>query len=130
MKGVSAIIATILMLIITIGLAGTAYVYISGVMTTRTAVTLSISDASCTGIAVGDTMSIVTMNDGTADSGTGFVIYIEGADRSAICAEVNVPARGSAVQLCTVGAVGQFSSGTNDILIVHPSSSARGIAYC
>ncbi|HLC39619.1 MAG TPA: archaellin/type IV pilin N-terminal domain-containing protein [archaeon] len=36
LKGISAVIATILMLVITIALAGTAYLYISGIFTTQT----------------------------------------------------------------------------------------------
>ncbi len=46
MKGISAVVATLLMLIITIGLAGLAYSYISGVFTARTAVILSVDAAS------------------------------------------------------------------------------------
>jgi len=36
LKGISPIIATILMLVITIALAGTAYIYISGIFSTQT----------------------------------------------------------------------------------------------
>jgi len=49
MKGVSEIIANILMLIITVGLVGTAYVYISGMMATKTEKTISMLDADCNG---------------------------------------------------------------------------------
>lgn len=63
MKGVSTVIATILMLMITIALAGTAYLYISGVFTSKQRV-LSIVDAFCTTIAPADTLSIVIRNDG------------------------------------------------------------------
>jgi len=45
-KGVSTVIATILMLIITIALAGMAYMYISGVFTTKTQ-GIEIVDAYC-----------------------------------------------------------------------------------
>lgn len=64
MKGVSAVIATILMLLITIALAGTAYLYITGVFTSRTAVALSIDGISSTCTAGGN-LSIVVKNDGT-----------------------------------------------------------------
>jgi len=47
MKGVSAVIATILMLMIVIALAGMAYMYLIGVFTTRTARTIDITDAGC-----------------------------------------------------------------------------------
>jgi len=128
MKGVSAIIATILMLIITIGLAGTAYVYISGIMTTRTAVTLSVSDATCEGIAAGDEIRVITVNDGTTDAAAADItIYINGAD---LCTEVDVDSRKSAVHTCTVAAPGDFVDGNNEILVVYPGGSARGVAYC
>jgi len=43
MKGISTVVATILMLMITIALAGVAYMYINGVFTTQTAVNLGIN---------------------------------------------------------------------------------------
>ena len=46
MKGISTVIATILMLMITIALAGTAYLYISGSFTTQTQ-GLEVVDAFC-----------------------------------------------------------------------------------
>ncbi len=62
MKGVSTVIATILMLMITIALAGTAYLYISGVFTSKQRI-ISVVDAFCTGSPTG-TLSIVLRNDG------------------------------------------------------------------
>ena len=47
MKGISAIIATLLMLVITVGLAITAYGYISGVFGKQTQKQIDVSDASC-----------------------------------------------------------------------------------
>ena len=46
LKGISAVIATILMLVITIALAGTAYFYISGIFTTQTQ-GIEVADAFC-----------------------------------------------------------------------------------
>jgi len=65
MKGVSAIIATILLLMITIGLAGTAYVYISGMMTGKMAKAISVLDASCINNGTYGNMTLVISNDGT-----------------------------------------------------------------
>ncbi|MCD6403376.1 MAG: type IV pilin [Candidatus Aenigmarchaeota archaeon] len=45
-KGVSAVIATILLLVITIAMAGLAYVYISGIFTRATA-TITLVDSYC-----------------------------------------------------------------------------------
>jgi flagellin-like protein len=51
MKGISAVIATILMLVITIALAGTAYMYISGIFTTQTQ-GIEVLDAYCVSAGV------------------------------------------------------------------------------
>lgn len=59
MKGISTIIATLLMLIITIALAGMAYTYISGVFTARTR-TIELVDSFC----VGTTGSAIVRNLG------------------------------------------------------------------
>ena len=46
MKGVSAVIATIMMLVITIALAGVAYLYISGMFNTQIARTIGIEESA------------------------------------------------------------------------------------
>lgn len=48
MKGISAVIATLLMLVITVALAITAYGYITGLFTSQTSKTIEIADAACT----------------------------------------------------------------------------------
>lgn len=60
MKGISPIIATILMLMITIALAGTAYLYISGAFE-RQIQGIELVDSYCTG----GTVSFVIRNLGT-----------------------------------------------------------------
>ena len=84
MKGISTVIATILMLMITIALAGTAYLYISGTFTQQTAVVLEILDATCSG----DPISVTVQNSGTAVAG-------------AITVSATLPGGGSAGS-CTV----------------------------
>jgi flagellin-like protein len=49
MKGVSAVIATILMLMITIALSGMAYMYISGIFTSKTSTGVEVVDTYCAG---------------------------------------------------------------------------------
>ncbi len=60
MKGISTVIATILMLMITLALAGTAYLYISGSFTQQIQ-GLELVDSFCTGTSV----TIVLRNVGT-----------------------------------------------------------------
>ena len=63
MKGVSTIIATILMLMITIALAGMAYVYITGVFTTQTQ-GIEIADSYC---GASGAVTFLVRNLGTTD---------------------------------------------------------------
>ncbi len=48
MKGISTVIATLLMLVITVALAISAYGYITGLFTSTTSRTIDLADASCT----------------------------------------------------------------------------------
>ena len=66
MKGISPVIATLLMLVITIGLAGLAYTYISGVFTARTAVVLAV-DATAS-YCNSTHIVVFVRNDGTSPS--------------------------------------------------------------
>lgn len=67
MKAISDIIAVLLMLIITIGLAALAYSYISGVFTSRTAVKLSLdAEASSCNKTY---FTLYVRNDGSTRSG-------------------------------------------------------------
>jgi len=70
LKGISAIIATLLILVITLGLAGLAYTYISAIFTTRTA-TLSLIDSYC----YGSEAHAVIKNEGTTPI-NGTTIYL------------------------------------------------------
>ncbi|MBI4010411.1 MAG: hypothetical protein HY361_04475 [Candidatus Aenigmarchaeota archaeon] len=71
-KAISSIIGTLLMLIITIGLFGFSYSYISGVLTTKTAEVFSVVDA------FSDTITI--SNDGTVPITSFSSVKIDGND--------------------------------------------------
>jgi FlaG/FlaF family flagellin (archaellin) len=67
MKGISDVIAMLLMLVITIGLVGLAYSYISGVFTARTAVALSQDGQGiCQAGATSNSITFWIRNDGTS----------------------------------------------------------------
>jgi flagellin-like protein len=62
MKGVSDIIATILMLVIVISMAAFAFTYMSGIFSRETSVVLSVDQSSyCNGIS----MTVLVQNSGT-----------------------------------------------------------------
>ncbi len=124
MKGVSEIIANILMLIITIGLAGTAYVYISGMLTTKLEKTISVLDASCNGSHI----LLVINNDGTATLGTDeFVVYINNQ-------RVQPNPLSSSLAPHTIAVLTDLGtgvkSGSNTVLVVSPSNSIRHTIWC
>ncbi len=72
MKGMSAVIATILMLAITIALAGTAYLYISGILTGKISTSFSIIESSQD--------SVTIMNDGSSPITSFSSVKVDGAD--------------------------------------------------
>lgn len=72
-KGVSAVIATILMLIITIAIAGMAYMYISGVFTTQVQ-GIEVMEVICTE-GTTDNISVQVKNIGTTVIGADTITY-------------------------------------------------------
>lgn len=74
MKGISEIIATILMLMITLAISGTAYIFISGAFTQQTQ-GLEAVDAYCQKTGAIDIVNIILRNLGTtAISTSGMTI--------------------------------------------------------
>lgn len=71
MKGISEIIATILMLMITLGISGTAYLFISGAFTQQTQ-GIEVVDAFCQGDA-NDTVNIIVRNLGSSAVSTSSI---------------------------------------------------------
>ena len=67
MKGVSDVVAMLLMLVVTIGLVGLAYSYVSGVFTARTAVVLSQDGQGiCQAGATTNSITFWVRNDGNS----------------------------------------------------------------
>ena len=125
-KAVSAIIATILLLMITIALAGTAYIYMSGMIGGRTSKAFSVLDASCSGT----TITLVISNDGTVDiTGSGvnrdLRIYVnDQEDMTFVFNPVTItPHSTSITELAG-------TSGANKVLIISPSNVQTPVVYC
>ena len=123
-KGVSAVIATILLLLITIALAGTAYVYMSGVVTGKISKTISIVDLSCTN---GD-ITIVLSNDGTSNIADGELkVFVDGSPNSLFGSLDPINLHSSSV---AVGNTNYGSGTTHTVMVVSPSNSVRQTVYC
>jgi len=118
MKGVSAVIATILMLMITIALAGMAYMYISGVFTARTAVVLAITDSECTTSDI----TVWVRNDGTVASGT-ITVDVDGYSCT-----INSLTAGTESSCTTTGR--PSGAGYYTVRVSTTGASARGTVYC
>ena len=124
MNGVSAVIATILMLIITIGLAGTAYVYISGMLTGKTEKTISVLDASCDGTGI----TLVIANDGTITIGDNDItVYINNQINPTV---LTGPLNPHNTTVLTGLNTGLNAGESNTVLIISPSNSVRQSVWC
>jgi flagellin-like protein len=121
MKGISTIIATILLLIITIALAGTAYVFISGVLTGKISKTISIMGASCNAT---NHITLVISNDGTDVIREDDIRIFIGTTYVGTFGKV-IPPKESNVTSDIQG-----SSGLNQIRAVSPSNSVEYPVWC
>jgi len=139
MKGISAVIATILMLMITIAMAGVAYMYISGIFTQQTGTITDIDESatSCTG----GTITVYVRNSGTIafdmskislsgtkSDGTGAL------GGGGLCRPIAVPlnaplSAGGGALACTALLTGA-TNGNNRIVVSGPSNTATGSVYC
>ena len=128
MKGISAVIATILMLMITIALAGTAYLYITGVFTARTGVVVSVDPSTTCGANV---ITTYVKNDGTGVSGavTIDVTYPNGTVHSSAASISSINAGAIASGTYTRHQFGN-TSGLYGIRVSSGGSVATGSAYC
>jgi hypothetical protein len=128
MKGIAAIIATILMLMITIGLTGTAYLYISGFFGSRTSVVLSFDQASnCNANA----FTVYVRNDGTgvANNINIDLTFPNGKKLTSVCSISTITAGGSNSTACP--RIGRSATGgTYSVRAYGNGATAFGTVYC
>ena len=133
-KGVSAVIATILMLMITIAMAGLAYGFISGAFTQKTGVVIEIDETgtSCSGV----TITVNVRNTGTMATNTNKVTLsgtdstgtsITGGDCDTLAAKQDLYA-GAGAKKCGKTLTG--TAGTNTVVASGPSNTVSGTVYC
>ena len=121
-KGVSSIIATILLLIITISLVGTAYLFMSGMLTGRISKPISImTPPSCN---ASYHITLVVSNDGT-----DFIkekelkIYIDSEPKGWFNKSIEP-------KNINVTSDIQGNSGSNHVMVVSPSNQDESTAWC
>lgn len=89
MKGISAVIATIMMLVITIALAGVAYLYISGIFTQQTGRIVALEESA------------------TFCNTTGIFLYVKNTGTQAFSkSNLNIGLQGSTLRDCNSTAAG------------------------
>lgn len=132
-KGVSAVVATILMLVITIVMAGMAYMYITGVFMGRTAQTIDLIDATCNGKNV----TVILKNTGTAsiDISADLKFFIIDAgtttqDNDADCDVTTLDPGDTTICDGFDKNGADVGSGTKSVRIVGPSNVISGPVYC
>ena len=137
MKGVSTVIATILMLMITIGLAGLAASYFFNLAGSQTDVVLGVDSVECDG----DEVMLWIRNDGQDSSGP-FRVYMDGVvDNGTFTLDDTVDLTANLTTSPNNIGAGQVSQyvvdmdftipvGTKNIRITNPRSTARGTVFC
>ncbi len=121
MKGISAVIATILMLMITVAMVGLAYMFITGLFTSSTATNIALSSVDCTG----GNIYVTIRNTGTESiSVADITVYVD--DTGTVCGGGTMTS-GNATACTTIASPG---AGSHSLRILGPSNSVTGTVYC
>jgi FlaG/FlaF family flagellin (archaellin) len=135
MKGVSTIIASILMVVITIGLTSVAYLYLSGIISGTTAQNIALLDAYCE--PTDNNISVLIKNDGTIGITANTIRwYVDGSDRKvhmypAIgCNDTTALGAGNTVSCTIWGAGGGTQNGFRELRVIGPSNAVGGTVEC
>ena len=121
-KGISTIIATILLLIITISLTGTAYLFISGMLTGQMSQSISVLGASCNGTQI----MIVVSNTGTKNITANQIKIYVNEQYAGTFGKIIQPHESEVNNTISTG----VKDGPNTILVVSPSNSIRETIWC
>ncbi len=138
MKGVSEIIATILVLMITIGLAGTAFIYIQSSLTGRAGKSIDVLDVTCASGGSGSvSMVIKNLDPKSPILNTEINTFING--QIAILVQgtwpASIAAGATAVGSCTVasGCIASTSVDPGDAVsarVVGPTNAVSRDVVC
>jgi len=131
MKGISAVIATIMMLMITIALSGLAYMYISGIFTQKTGVVIELDETATD--CPGTTITVYVRNVGTIST-TADKVTVSGTNSQGV-AIASVPCGLVGTQIVAGGgsiacATRTGTQGTNRMRVSGPANTATGTVYC
>jgi len=130
MKGVSAVIATIMMLVITIALAGMAYMFISASFSAQTGKIVQIDEGAtyCSGTSI----YIYIKNIGTTDFMAADVNILKQGQPAAPCAASGTVTAGGMAVACNAytGTPGSNTMVVTANKAAGPSNTVRATVYC
>lgn len=129
-KGISTVIATLLMLVMTIGLAGVAYTYISNTIVTTAARQIDLIDATC---KAGTAYYVTVRNlDGSITIPTsGILVRVDDSPVVTIAWDTGTLAASGGVGTATVTNPAGGTAGTaHRVKVIGPSNAEQVPAYC
>ena len=136
MKGISPVIAVVLLVVIVVGLASFAYVYLSSLVVGRTSKVVSLSYAFCKN----NNMTLVLKNDGTSEitvtSGSGDLkIFVDGNDDTPYFNDTETNTNTYSISpghMITLKSVkpGSYPSGSHELVLVTRSNSVTQPIIC
>ena len=129
MKGISTIIASILLLIITIALAGTAYLFITNFLTSTISKTINILDISCYPFnSTSSNITIIVSNEGTANiTDSELTVMVDNILKSDKFTFNTIAPHGTEVATST----DLYNSNQKHVVsITSPSNSVRQTIFC
>ena len=131
-KGVSTIIATLLMLVITIGLAGVAYTYISGSIQTSSARQIDAIDGSCiAGVLNGYSITIRNLDAFNSVATSTLVVRIDDTTTPGTWNPVTVAANGGVSVWTHNNGLPSGAAGTaHRIKVLGPANADTVPAFC
>ena len=122
-KGISTIIASIILVVITIGLISTAYLYFAGIVTVGPV--LSIASAYCN---TTQHITITLRNEGTSGMSTTDITWLNNGNP---VSQVDVSCSPNTLNAAeTTTCVINGSSGVNNIVAIGPKNQASGPVTC
>lgn len=123
-KGIATIIATIILVVITIGLVSTAYLYFAGIV--QVGPVLSVASAYCNSTT---DITITLRNEGTDPVSTGSITWLLGGNAitGVTCDKTTLDAAGTTS--CVIDNT-QANSGVNNIMAIGPRNQAGGPVTC
>ena len=130
MKGISTIIASIILVVITIGLISVAYLYMSGLISGTTANNIQLMDAYCDFAGSAGNITVLVKNIGTANI-YNLTYFIDGKSASLFDSTCDDNIAPQAVVTCTINGTGvtAIPKGTHQLRIIS-STSVGGPVQC